>query len=202
MEKIKRISVLALLCVVCISAEAQKKTGIHQYLIRTTGSFAFGYGGKEWRYHIYGEAGFLLTDKTEFNGGINLGVGSSNPNSLDYFQGNKTGNINPGDYRWHGYWAGLKYHFLTDKNMDVYVGLQPGLAMVIAQPHFSEQLGNAGREMGIAPLVSECAGIAYYASVFHVYAELRMIQGKYNSPRYSLPLSEVRLSFGLGFNIN
>ena len=196
----KNAFILFMLILFCLPAQAQRKTGIHKYLIRTAGSFAFGYGGHETKYHLYGEAGFLLTSRAEFNGAINLGMGSTNRNSLDYFQGNTT--KKPGDYRWHGYWAGFKYHFIEDKHGDLYCGLQPGMALVIIQPHLSEQLGNQPQAFGISPLVSECIGAAYYSSVFHVFAEARLIQGKYHSSQYSLPLSEVRLSFGLGLNIN
>lgn len=205
MEKKKFLIILPIFMLLSLSIQAQKKErkiGIHKNLIRTTGSYAFGYGGKEWKYNLYGEAGFLLTEHIEVNGGVTFQLGSSDKYSINRLMGEYVapGQMT-GDYRWHGVWWGAKYHFLTEKQLDIYAGFQPGMAAVFTGENYSDWFGYQHKEFGVAPFLTECAGVAFYGSFFHLYAEARFIQGKYHSPQYSLPLHELRLSFGLGFNI-
>ncbi len=185
--------------------KSQKPEGVHKHMVRTMGTVGMGYGQDEWRYLIMGESGFFLSDKVEMNGAIHITAGTSNPNRLKNYAVGSTSNSNytGGKIFMHSLFTGPKIHFTPNKPLDLYIGFQPGLSLVISTEYQgAESYTYIPKVYGLAPIVSECAGAAYYGSFFHLFAELRWIQGRFNSSYYSIPLGEIRGSFGLGFNIN
>ena len=94
---------------------------------------------------------------------------------------------------------GAVYHFPTASSLDPYIGIQPGVAYSQA----NTQLLIYDNKATANPLISSVAGINYYASkIFHLFMSVRYVSGKHLSDAPSpLSLNEVKLSFGLGWNI-
>ena len=108
----------------------------------------------------------------------------------------------------HSLFSGASYHIKTKNHFDPYIGIQPGIsitqafyntcpdgAMCFAPPRLQDSYS-------FNPLISGVIGFNYYAQqVFHIFGEARYVHGTHLSELGPLSLDEVRLSFGLGFNI-
>lgn len=110
----------------------------------------------------------------------------------------------------HSFFTGASYHIKTKGRLDPYAAFQPGLSLTketpgycppnvacIAKPFYQSR-------PSVNPLLSGVIGFNYYGEkYFHFFGEARYVHGKHLSelPR-PVSLSELRLSFGLGFNIN
>lgn len=93
----------------------------------------------------------------------------------------------------HQLFSGMAYHFKTESNFVPYIGVQPGLAA-------TRYDGISKTE--VTPLVSGIAGFNYFAAKwFHLFIDVRFVSGKHLSNLPPYPINEIRLSFGLGFNI-
>ena len=93
----------------------------------------------------------------------------------------------------HQLFAGMAYHFSKKSNFVPYIGVQPGL---VATRY------NGTTKTKATPLVSAVVGFNYFAAEwFHLFVDGRFVSGKHLSefPPYSI--NELRLSFGLGFNL-
>ena len=93
----------------------------------------------------------------------------------------------------HQLFAGMAYHFSKKSNFVPYIGVQPGLAATRY---------NGTTKTEATPLVSAVVGFNYFAAKwFHLFVDGRFVSGKHLSefPPYSI--NELRLSFGLGFNL-
>jgi hypothetical protein len=105
---------------------------------------------------------------------------------------------------YHGSMAGISYHFTENKKFDPYMGVQTGVILSETQSEAEiliVHLYVPNRKV-IDPLVSLHAGFNYYASnYFHLFANLRYLNGIRNAPDSFNDMNELRLSFGLGFNI-
>lgn len=103
----------------------------------------------------------------------------------------------------HSTFTGINYHFPTRNKIDPYIGFQPGLAMS-QKAIDTEELGSESyRNTIYSPLFSGLVGVNFYADkFFHVFANVRYVNGNLLST-YSSPVSlnEIRVSFGLGFNL-
>jgi hypothetical protein len=99
--------------------------------------------------------------------------------------------------------AGLFYHPLNHSHIDVYLGFQPG----IAYSQYNQQIlgidGNAVlTDKSFNPIYGFTGGINYYSGKhFHAYIETRFVRGVHLSNGSSKFLDELRISFGLGFDI-
>jgi hypothetical protein len=96
------------------------------------------------------------------------------------------------------------YHFTKNGAFDPYLGLQPGLAFVTSYPNGIDYpifVSIQARE--VVPLITVSAGINYYVNrYFHFFGSIRYLYGQgAQSVAYFTQLSELRLSFGLGFNL-
>lgn len=101
----------------------------------------------------------------------------------------------------HQLFAGTSYHFKTKGNFNPYIGFQPGIA--ITQSSEVPNIYFTKANTTLTPLLSPVIGFNYYASNwFHLFIEGRYVYGKHISNYPPLNISEVRLSFGLGFNIS
>ncbi len=105
--------------------------------------------------------------------------------------------------------SGASYHIKTNNHFDPYIGIQPGLGRVrntrnFGRPDFIDSLYPVRPKFFYAPLASSYIGFNYYfENIFHLFGEMRYLNGKDFSDAYhTYSLSELRFSFGLGFNIN
>ena len=98
----------------------------------------------------------------------------------------------------HSLFFGASYHFNKGNN-DLYIGIQPGVA--ITQLNKKENnLSNTSS--GVNPLFSTIVGYNYYLNkVFHFFIQTRLVLGEHNYDLHK-NLAEMRLSAGLGFNLN
>ena len=105
---------------------------------------------------------------------------------------------------YHGSLAGISYHFTEKKKFDPYAGLQTGIIFAEAKPDIELAVVYPYPidRRSIDPVVSLHVGFNYYATrYFHLFANLRYINGIRNAPDSFNDLNEIRFSFGLGFNL-
>lgn len=99
---------------------------------------------------------------------------------------------------YESFFFGASWHF-TKGNHDLYIGLQPGIA--IAQLSESENFNNP-THLGTSPLFSSVVGYNFFVNkIFHFFIQTRIVEGQH---LYDVRknLNELRISGGLGFNIN
>ncbi len=105
----------------------------------------------------------------------------------------------------HQLFSGLSYHFLPDNKVDVYGSFQVGAAFtegynapvlhIVEEPY-------PVYSFSVNPVYSIGGGVNFYAPKwFHVFLEMKYINGTYLSMAPSISLNELRFSFGLGFNL-
>ncbi len=110
----------------------------------------------------------------------------------------------------HSVLAGASYHFATKNHWDPYLGFQPGIALsqsneLVTMMDTSHAWVVVERKSyaSFQPLVSTILGANYYfQKVFHIFGEIRFTNGKHISGFPARSLSDIKLSFGLGFNFN
>jgi hypothetical protein len=108
----------------------------------------------------------------------------------------------------HSLFFGPSYHFKTSNHFDPYLSIQPGIAytkdiLFFGPSIIASSFAYAGRPASFNPLVSGTVGMNYYATrFFHLFLEGRFVQGKYRASDVPFSMNEVRLSFGLAFNLN
>jgi len=121
-----------------------------------------------------------------------------------YLVGNTGGVSNKFYDEYHSTFAGVSYHFTKQKQFDPYLGIQAGVlwSEIIPEPTIGLALFEPNRT-SIDPLASLHAGFNYYAkNYFHLFMNVRYIYGIRSGEGQIKDLSEIRVSFGLGFNIN
>jgi len=93
---------------------------------------------------------------------------------------------------------GANYHW-TGKRGDFYIGLQPGFGIIELEPYYYR---NLDVHPSICPLASLSTGYNYFVSrYFNFFIQGRFLTGRHLYGR-ELPLTELRFSGGLGFNLN
>lgn len=100
----------------------------------------------------------------------------------------------------HSTFAGLLGH-ITKNNNDFYIGIQPGISFTkLNESYYGDLLVKTS--VGINPLFSSVIGYNYFVNnFFHFFVQSRIVLGSHNYD-ISTSLNEVRLSAGLGFNLN
>ena len=101
-------------------------------------------------------------------------------------------------YVTHHLFFGPMWHFRPDQPFDVHVGLQPGFTAI------NQTFGNAFAlgTWEVAPSVAGTAGVAYYGSFFHVFAQAKVLSGYHAGADHRGSLTEGMLTAGLGWNID
>lgn len=97
------------------------------------------------------------------------------------------------------------YHIPNNSPIDPYIGIGPGLALTRLSDGggLDSTSGNLVQKMGVNPFLSFNFGLRYYAPKwFHMYVEGAYILGRHLSNSEAFDMSELRVSFGLGFNLN
>jgi hypothetical protein len=102
----------------------------------------------------------------------------------------------------HSNFTGISYHFTTKKQFDPYITFQPGIAYVKVAPVVAISLIAFPEISGWVPLYSSAIGFNYYAKkYFHLFMEARYVRGELPAYPVAISLNELKLSFGLGFNL-
>ena len=183
---VKKLIILVLFLPLFLSAQ-ETPTGIAQKgLLRATGTISFGGMTKHEQTNIYlhGVTEYFASNQITARGDIYYYLKSGDKQML---------NLN------HQLFAGASYHFNTSSNFVPYLGIQPGIGLT--QANFV--VVNGENNVEASPLISAVAGFNYYASSwFHLFIDGRYVSGKHLSNQKTISLNEVRLSFGLGFNLN
>jgi len=102
----------------------------------------------------------------------------------------------------HSLFAGASLHRPTGSHFDPYIGLKTGLSITQnGGPHIL--IVGAEPETKFNPLLSPHLGINFYGEkVFHIFGEVNYVIGKhFPDHEAATSLGEVRVSFGLGFNL-
>ncbi len=177
----KHILILALLFI-SFDSMAQKKPGpgIRKGMLRAEGSLCFG-SGVNARYFVQGELEYLVHNRVGLNGMtyFNIGPAGIYPKSV------------------HSVFSGPAFHFPMSKQLDLSLAIQPGLSFVKDKGSFEN---SAISEM--VPNTSIMGGLAYYGSFFHVFFQMRANAAYTNDTVERQNLSDLRMSFGLGWNLN
>ena len=149
-------------------------------MLRTEASLAYG-SGKDARYYLQGELEYLVHNRVGLNGMtyINIGPAGIYPKSCNTL------------------FSGPAFHFPMSRQMDSSLAIQPGLSFVKDR---GSKDNSAVSE--IIPNSSIMGGLAYYGSFFHVFFQLRANAAYTNDTRQRQNLSDLRMSFGLGWNLN
>ena len=165
------------------------------------GSFAAGLDlvEKDTRFYVWGDLGYMVTDQIGVNGAILFQAGSNIP---EFPQILLPGSARDRDLRTHYLLFGPEWHFRPGKPLDVYASFQPGLALSHIPDHLDPVFGVREEMNMLSPVASVNGGIAYYGSIFHVFASTRIVAGGSSNVFYQVRIAEIMPSFGLGFNIN
>ena len=108
----------------------------------------------------------------------------------------------------HNLFFGPNYHFKTSNHFDPYISLQPGISFAKDNLVFGNTILTGAypppkNKAEFSTVISPTIGFNYFANrFFHLFMESRYIYGTYRAGETPLSLSELRFSFGLGFNLN
>lgn len=199
MNRTSKIGLMIILgMVLAVGLHAQ---GPRQGMIRTQGSLGVSkdFHRGESRYYIWGDAEYMLTDHIGLDGAMLLQVGSSEMEFPEVPLGGQERDI---DLSTHFTFFGPNWHFRPDQPLDVFVGFQPGWAFASVPAHADAQLGNRPSAILFGPAASVHGGVAFYGSIFHLFADVRLMGGNAQNENYESRVAQVMGSFGLGFNIN
>ncbi len=173
---------------------------INKYLIRSDISLVAGNMFKDNIQNVYvnGNEEFYLNKNLSIRGDGNWMVGS---------KGLTKDSMGLKDY--FSLSLGVAYHFPTNGHLDPYCILLPGLAYTSSfhqelQPGVKNDGTKKTNYMGaLTPLGSVGLGINYYFQyVAHLFIETRYVYGMHLSEAPKpMSLEEVRITFGLGFNL-
>lgn len=183
---VKKIVMMILFFPLFLAAQEADEIIAKKGLLRTMGTINFGRLTKEEQTNIYlqGVLEYFVTKNITSRGDIYYYLKSGNQQLL---------NLN------HQLFAGASYHFNTNSNFVPYLGIEPGVGLTQA----SFVIMNGENNIEASPLISAVAGFNYYASKwFHLFIDARYVTGKHLSNQKMISLDELRLSFGLGFNLN
>ncbi len=177
----KKLLILTLLFI-SVNTVAQKKPGpgIRKGMLRAEGSLCYGSGNNA-RYFLQGELEYLVHNRVGLNGMTYINIGPDG--------------IYPKSY--HSIFSGPAFHFPMSKQMDVSVALQPGLSFVKDAGSIENSAVNE-----MIPNTSIMGGLAYYGSFFHLFFQMRANAAYTNDTAERQNLSDLRMSFGLGWNLN
>jgi|GEM_PF-2290224 len=213
MEPVKKLILLLLLplCGSLLPAQINWdfkswETGIHKNMLITNLTFSVGSSPSELKYYVYTSAEWTLTDHFGVEGSVFYNAGSNQENAASLLTYENVIDVGQADYANHNIFLGPNYHFFDRQRADVYVGMQPGLAIFTAPAYDFEQVGGTQSTtvadfLGVAPSVSFVLGSAYYGKLFHAFVQARYVAGRIDALEYSGKLNDLRLSIGLGFNL-
>lgn len=186
MEKKKITYLFILVLFVCSTFAQEKAEIIRPGLIRAMGTISPSkmLGNNGAYFYLHGNLEIYFNKRISFCGDIYSFSGAIN----------KTADF---DYN-HNLFYGLLVHLTKNRN-DLYVGIQPGISVtkLNAGAH-----GITKTQSGVNPVFSAAIGDNFYVSrFFNFFVQTRLIIGEHSYDIHK-DISELRLSAGLGFNIN
>ncbi|MFI5151434.1 MAG: hypothetical protein ACHQRM_17030 [Bacteroidia bacterium] len=110
----------------------------------------------------------------------------------------------------HQLFTGLAYHFKTNGYFDPYIAFQPGVSYAQLHSEMKEKVTvldvtDPSYHPNIVPVAALSLGFRYFfPRYFHIFIEARYVHGTLVSDRPtpgSFPLDELKIQFGLGWNI-
>ncbi len=180
----------AVMCLPIVFSQEFKKDG----MLRATTTLVVGKPFAVSTTHAYvkGELEYQLEETWSLRGDTYYNVGNIGGASKKFYD------------EYHSVFAGVSYHFTKEKQFDPYLGIQAGVlwSEVIKSPVLLPTPFEPQRT-SIDPLASLHGGFNYYAkNYFHLFMNIRYLYGIRSGEGGIKDLSEIRFSFGLGFNIN
>ena len=180
------------------SQEETKEQYIHRGLFRAMGSFAEGAMLQQGVTNIYltGNIEYYISDNVSLRGD-------------GFYFVSSLGDLQPFEFD-HSVLSGADLHFKTKSHFDPYIGLAPGIS-ITKMSYATGFICDPGPCTGdmykttssVDPLVSSVVGFnLYFQKAFHLFMETRYIYGRHLSDQAPESLSELRFTFGLGFNLN
>lgn len=96
---------------------------------------------------------------------------------------------------------GINYHFTKDGKIDPFVGVMPGLSLVSVNNY--NLLMPRASAYSVVPIISFDAGFKFHMAKWcNAFINFRYLKGTLVENHYeALALDELRVSFGLGFNL-
>jgi len=183
----KKIGFLAVVLIsLCFRSNSQNNEIIRPGLIRVMGTISPSkmLGMNDSYFYLHGNFEAYLNKKVSFCGDAYYFLGAQS--------GKSTLEMN------HNIFYGLLLHFTKNTN-DLYMGIQPGVAITKLNP---EENGISNSSAGTNPVFSAIAGYNFYVNpYFNFFIQSRFILGEHNYDLHK-DISELRLSAGLGFNLN
>ncbi len=187
MEMIRKNSVLLLILAVVSTAYSQNNDVIRTGLLNgeLTISTSSMFAEKQSYFYAHGNLEGFVSPKVSLVGEVYYYLGTTG-------MAESTFRYN------HSLFFGASRHF-TNGNSDFYLGLQPGISLTRLNEIPNNLLQT---HSGVNPLFSTVAGYNFYVNrFFHFFVQTRLIAGEHNFDEHK-NLSEIRLSAGLGFNLN
>lgn len=176
-----------------------KEQYIFKHLIRADASIVSGYMYKDGirNVHVNGNAEYYIDNKISVRGDATYLLGSSglSKDSVGFRDNHSIG-------------LGLVYHFKTKSHFDPYFIFQPSVAYTSSyKQNYIDDATNLRERKNfdgvLSPLATGGLGFNYYFQRFaHLFMETRYVYGNHlsNAPN-PLSLEELRITFGLGFNV-
>lgn len=190
----------------CISsfllAQSEEGQYIHKHLVRADASIVSGYLFRDnlKNVHLNGNLEYYLDNRISIRGDANYLLGSTGwTEDSMHLKDNISVML------------GGVYHFHTNNHFDPYFILQPGIAYTSsyfdAYPGWTPETPGTKKiynyRGSLSPLASVGLGFNYYFQRFaHLFVETRYVHGQHLSEAPSpISLQELRITFGLGFNV-
>jgi hypothetical protein len=177
-------------------AQKENNQFIRRGLLRADASFAPGYmfNGRS-NVYMNGNLEYYLDSKTSIRGDANYMFGSKSPSSDSMSLKDN-----------HSLMIGLSLHVPTKGSFDPYFIVQPGLAYTssaIESRSSSDAINKKTFAGVLTPVASAGIGFNYYFQRFaHLFMEGRYYYANHLSAAPApISLQEVRVTFGLGFNV-
>lgn len=192
---------LLLLSGFTVLAQEEKTQFIHKYLTRADASIMPGVMFKEGFSNVYinGNLEYYIDNLISVRGDCNYMMGSTGINADS--MGLKDN---------HSILLGAALHFPTKGHFDPYLIVQPGLAYTTSyHQYYTGGIVNEDHKQKdtyngvLSPIGTVGLGFNYYFQRFaHLFLETRYVHGNHLSEAPSpLSIDELRITFGLGFNV-
>lgn len=190
---------------ICLStflyAQQESQQFIKRYLVRADGSIEPGMMFKDGFSNVYinGNLEYYIDNIVSVRGDANYMMGSTGINSDS--MGLKDN---------HSILIGTSFHFPTKGHFDPYLIVQPGIAYTSSYRQYYDHgiVDDAHKEKDVyngvvSPIGTVGLGFNYYFQRFaHLFLETRYVHGNHLSEApSSISLDELRITFGLGFNV-
>jgi hypothetical protein len=184
-----------------MNAQFQNEQFIHKHLVRADASIVSGYMFKDnlKNVHLNGNLEYYLDNIVSIRGDGNYLLGSTGWTDDSMHLKDDISIM-----------LGPVFHFRTNNHFDPYFILQPGIAYTSSyydaypgQNYIEGEKKIYNYQGSLSPMASAGLGFNYYFQRFaHLFLETRYVHGQHLSFAPSpVSLQELRITFGLGFNL-